>query len=144
MSAITTPLSTQSATKTQIYTIIGEPIPLARPRFGKNKVFDSQAQVKTGAGIQLRSQHRGEPITIPIHINASFFFPCSDRHTHGKPHAQRPDLDNLIKYLLDVSNNIIFKDDAQVVSIFAQKYYDLYVRTEFTITPCHEAKLLSF
>jgi Holliday junction resolvase RusA-like endonuclease len=142
MCAVITPSGTQNAPKTKIYTIIGEPIALARPRFGKNKqVYDSQAQVKAGAGIQLRSQHRGELITTPIHMNVSFFFPCSDRHTHGKPHAQRPDLDNLIKY---VSNGIIFKDDCLVVSIFAQKYYDLYVRTEFTITPCHEAKLLSF
>ena len=36
----------------------------------------------------------------------------------------RPDLDNLIKILLDSANGIVYVDDAQVVEIHATKVYD--------------------
>lgn len=123
--------------KTKVYTIIGQPIPLARPRFTqKNEaphVFDSQAQAKYGTQIQLKSQHREPLITSPIHMNIAFYFEASKKHKHGTPHSSRPDLDNLIKWVLDNANNIIFKDDSLVVSLVASKYYDNYQRTEFTI-----------
>ena len=46
-----------------------------------------------------------------------------------------PDLqDNCIKYLCDVSQNIIYKNDSAVSAIKAIKLYDMNPRTEFTIT----------
>jgi Holliday junction resolvase RusA-like endonuclease len=123
--------------KTKVYTIIGQPIALARPRFtqrnGAPHVFDSQAQAKAGTQIQLKFQHKDPIITYPMHINIAFFFGVTTRHKHGDPHSIKPDLDNLIKWVLDNSNGIIFKDDSLVVSLFASKYYDDYQRTEFTI-----------
>jgi len=47
----------------------------------------------------------------------------------------KPDLDNLIKFYLDVGNGILYKDDKQIVCIQAMKCYDLNPRTEFIITP---------
>lgn len=38
------------------------------------------------------------------------------------PPAKKPDLDNLVK-VLDALNGIVWRDDAQVVSIFARKVY---------------------
>lgn len=38
------------------------------------------------------------------------------------PPAKKPDLDNICK-ILDALNGIAFRDDAQIVSIFARKYY---------------------
>jgi Holliday junction resolvase RusA-like endonuclease len=127
-----------SVNKSKVYTIIGKPIPLARPRFsqqhGSVHVFDSQAQEKNGTQIQLKSQYKDPLITCPIHMNIAFFFEASSKHKHGHPVSIKPDLDNLIKWVLDNSNGIIFKDDSLVVSLFASKYYDNYERTEFTIT----------
>lgn len=41
---------------------------------------------------------------------------------HALPH-RRPDLDKLCRALLDGLTNVIFKDDAQVVWLFAKKVY---------------------
>lgn len=119
-----------------IYTVIGEPVPLARPRFSsrsnKTKVWDSQEQVKTGAGLQIRSQHKGEPYKVPLHMDVCFYFEASERHPHGSFHHIKPDLDNLVKFVLDVCNGIVFKDDSLVASFFAVKKYDNFARTEFS------------
>lgn len=51
------------------------------------------------------------------------------------PANTKPDLDNLIKFYLDVANEILYKDDKQIISINANKWYSENPRTEFTITP---------
>ena len=45
----------------------------------------------------------------------------------------RPDLDNYIKFLVDVLHNVIFDDDKRVVSLDSNKYYSLEPRTEINI-----------
>lgn len=51
----------------------------------------------------------------------------------GKKHAIKPDLSNLIKYLEDVAQNLIFRDDSAITNITARKIYDKNPRTEFSI-----------
>ena len=52
-------------------------------------------------------------------------------------HAKRPDLDKLIRAATDALNGVVWKDDAQVVSIFATKNYasesDDAPRVEFDV-----------
>lgn len=123
----------------QKYMIIGQPTPLARPRFvskektGKVHVWDSQAQVKTGAGLQIRSQHKGPIFNCPVHFDIQFYFEAYDHHKHGIFNAMKPDVDNCVKFVLDVCNGIIIRDDAIVVSLSAFKKFDNFARTEFTI-----------
>lgn len=137
MAATDTLSNDKKSNQQKIYTIIGEPIALARPRFStkgeKVHVFDSQAQAKVGTQLQLKSQHHQPIITCPIHMNIAFFFEASTKHPEKSYHCQKPDLDNLVKWLLDNASGIIFKDDAQVYSICAHKSYDRYARTEFTV-----------
>jgi Holliday junction resolvase RusA-like endonuclease len=40
-----------------------------------------------------------------------------------KAMAKKPDIDNLIKFYLDAAKGVLYKDDAQVVKIFAKKLY---------------------
>ena len=51
-------------------------------------------------------------------------------------HTKRPDLDNLIKFVLDAlgGRGIYWKDDSQVYSIVAQKLYDEKPRVVIEIT----------
>ena len=51
----------------------------------------------------------------------------------GKPHYLRPDIDNLIKFILDSANGILYLDDAQIYTINAHKIYDEHPRTEIEI-----------
>lgn len=78
----------------------------------------------------------------PLHIEIYFFMPRPNNHFHTrnrcvirmeselKPdfrfraHIQTPDTDNMVKFLLDAMNEILYVDDKQIVSIFAYKLYD--------------------
>lgn len=46
----------------------------------------------------------------------------------------RPDIDNLIKQVLDLAQPILFTNDSIVAQLAAKKVYDLNPRTEFTIS----------
>lgn len=46
---------------------------------------------------------------------------------------KKPDLDNLIKSILDPLNTIFFNDDKQVVSITAEKFYGEIPRVDIEI-----------
>jgi len=37
------------------------------------------------------------------------------------PAVKRPDLDKLVRAVFDALTNVVFKDDSQVVSVFASK-----------------------
>ena len=43
----------------------------------------------------------------------------------NKPDANKPDLDNLVKFVKDALQGIIYKDDQQVVKVVATKSWDL-------------------
>lgn len=121
------------------YVIPGEPVPWARPG-GRSIRFDTQKQIKLIYGIYLREQHEGPLFTGPIQIQVKFFMPLSQRLSkknaekfHGVLHDKKPDIDNLLKLLLDCATGILFKDDACIACIISDKRYDKEPRTELTI-----------
>lgn len=125
-----------------IYTLPGNPTPLARPRFGRNRVFDMQKLLKINHGIILNHIHGNRPFySGPLSLSATFYlgFPShmsakKKRENTGQYRTIRPDLDNYIKYILDVANKVLFYDDALIAVVHAKKIYDPNPRTEFTIT----------
>jgi Holliday junction resolvase RusA-like endonuclease len=123
-----------------VYVIPGDPIPLARPRFGKKKVYDSQRAEKLVWEIMLKNQHGALPeLTGPLLLDITFYMPVAQKkmknkeQLYGRPHQFRPDLSNMIKYVEDIANEIIYHDDCQISSITAKKVYG-EPRTEFTVT----------
>lgn len=124
-----------------IYVIPGEPIPLLRPRsnFTERRVYNSQRNVMTAASIYLQSQHNTMKLYDgPLHLDVTFYFPFPKNYPKYKRSdvsykTTRCDLDNLIKFVCDISNGILFIDDAIIASICAKKVYDIKPRTEFTI-----------
>jgi len=116
------------------YIIPGQPIPLQRPRFYNGHVIDSQRSEKLHTATYIRFLKVG-PITMlegPIHLTLTFFM---KKPKKGKKiwHSSRPDLDNLVKFILDVCNGVLYKDDAQVAKITTEKIYDDEPRTEIYI-----------
>jgi len=90
------------------YIISGDPMPLARARYGKNKIWDSQKQQKFAFGLQLNSQHEGRPLySGPLHLDVTFFMSIPQYKATksttmiGRPHIFVPDLSNLIKFIED-------------------------------------------
>lgn len=124
------------------YVITGTPVPLARPRLSKSKVYDSQMAEKLVCGLELRNQHHGLPLYKgQLHLHATFFMPIPGYKKRkicpGEFHSIKPDLDNLIKFLLDVSQDILFANDASISSCVCSKVYDDEPRTEFSIRVLH-------
>ena len=124
--------------RTETYTIEGDPIALARARFGEHRVYDSQKQLKLIAGINLANQHEGKPVFLgPVRLDVIFYLQLPKRfasHLPGSYHIYRPDLSNLIKFTEDVATSIIYHDDCIIAEIFSRKLYDKHPRTEFTIS----------
>lgn len=124
------------------YIIIGNPTPLARPRFSEyGHVYDSQKQEKSRHIDELRFQNRERsPQEGAVKLEVVFFFgiPKGKKPKEGLrwlPHQKKPDLSNCIKYLEDICNGILFNDDKQIAEIYARKEYALEPRTEFSVIP---------
>ena len=47
--------------------------------------------------------------------------------------TKKPDIDNLIKSVLDSLNGIAYKDDSQIVTVVAEKFYSDVPRLELEI-----------
>lgn len=113
---------------------------MARPRFSTytKKVYNSQSHLKLTQSIVISSQHTTAALEGALHLDITFHMPIkalkleSRQKLEGKPHYHRPDLDNLIKWIADLSMGIIYKDDAIIASIDAKKVYSMVPRTEFS------------
>lgn len=139
LSKCTTPKITEYS-----YKLDGPPIPLRRPKlttFPVPHAYDSQKQVKAESQLELRFQHGYcKLIEGPISLEITFFMKIPASYSKKKkdalidqPHIKKPDLSNLIKYLEDVAQGIIFRDDAIIDKITAKKQYSDNPRTEFII-----------
>lgn len=124
----------------KIYVIKGNPVALARARFGNNKkVYDPQKNLKLISSIDLSCQHGDLPLfTKALHLDVTFFMPiptCAKKRGQrlGELHIFTPDLSNLIKYIEDISTGVLYTDDRLIASISSKKVYDNNPRTEFTI-----------
>lgn len=129
------------------YILHGEPAPLHRPRFYRGRVVDVQKNDKQLDGIQIKKQHGSKPLFLgPISVNITFFMQMPKSIAEkgrdarrNKLHVQRPDTDNLIKYILDVCNGILYEDDSLISQIFAKKIWADEGKTEFTLETVNEA-----
>jgi Holliday junction resolvase RusA-like endonuclease len=124
------------------YCIWGQPIPLARPRLCRGWIFDSQKHKKMDSYDILVAQHGNKPkFTGPVTLQVVFHMKMpataskkKKLEMDGAPHFARPDFDNLLKYVNDVAQGILFDDDCIVAQVCGCKQYSFQPRTEITIT----------
>lgn len=115
--------------------IDGKPDHQPRPRFflnqGKVKVFDpAKKQKQRDKLIILRQLHQKRWIIdaeARISVSISFQYKKKKKLKEGalkqEFRGKKPDIDNLIKYYLDVMNDLVYLDDRFVCSIRAEKVY---------------------
>lgn len=124
-----------------IYIIPGKPTPLARPRLSKYAIYDPQKEIKEEVAWHLLRQ-RKKPYLLagPLELNVTFYMkiPKSTSKKNklaliNQPHPIKPDLDNLIKFILDVASGLLYKDDKSIATITARKLYGDIPRTLFTL-----------
>lgn len=120
-------------------TLEGTPVPKGRPRFGNGRAYTPK-RTKDYENA-LKSLIKEQNIEGPIEVTLNAIFPRPQRLMPKKypdgliKHTKRPDLDNIIKAVLDALNKTL-QDDAQVCTIHAYKYYaerNHPPRTEITV-----------
>ena len=121
-----------------LITIPGKPIAKARPRFyrrsGHVGTYDGQISESGRWFLQAKDQIT-ERFEGPICVNLKFFFARPKSHFGtGKNagilkksapyfHTTKLDIDNCIKFALDVLNGYAYFDDKQIVHLVAAKEY---------------------
>ena len=121
-----------------IFTIPGDPVPQGRPRFFMRKsrrgdYISSCDPVKSTnfkGKVALFAKRAGVCLSLePIKMTLDFYLPRPKALFRKKdPEGavicpKRPDMDNLVKAVLDGLNGVAYKDDGQVVDLVAKKYY---------------------
>jgi len=116
----------------------GTPIGKSRPRFGRTKIGgvvtytpqktrDYERALKSFAQVAMIGKTMLEG---PVKVTITAYF---SHKTKTGWHVSRPDLDNIIKAVLDALNEIVFDDDAAVCEIVASKKYDNEERIEVQV-----------
>ena len=126
------------------FTIDGKAIPKARARITRFGNYDPQEALKKEYAwmIKMKCPPVGD-LGHPLELVCRFYMPipkadkyiveaCKDGQVCF--HTKKPDLDNLVKWLLDcITIAGIWHDDSQVVRISAMKFYGLQPRTEVQV-----------
>ena len=127
-------------------TIPGKPIAKKRPRFarrGKHVITYNDQETEEGKFFLLaKEQFNRKPTTGPVDLWVRFYMPIP-KSTSKKNrnlmnlglirHTKRPDLDNLVKFVKDCLNGLVWKDDSQVCRLVAVKLYSEEPRTHIRI-----------
>lgn len=130
---------------TLTFSMPGDPKTKLRPRFsrhkGKVRTYDSQSEDKNTARWQIKARMVGrQPFEGPLSLTMVCVFtrPKSRERLKEVYHTVKPDLDNVVKWLLDVGNGTLWYDDKQIVSIGAVKIYGEEPRTIVTVSECDD------
>lgn len=111
------------------FTINEKPIPQKRHRHSPRGTYNPMSKEKLYYGLLVKNclSPQFSPFMGPVEIELSFFMPLPRtkrlRNSKGLYHTNKPDLDNCIKFFLDVMSGIIYKDDAYIYKIIASKCY---------------------
>lgn len=132
-----------------MFTVYGEPVAKGRPRFStrgkfpvaytpeKTKTYESEvgmmAKVAMGASKALEG-----PLEAFIYVT----FPVPASYTKKRieaclkgfeQHTKKPDLDNVVKSVIDGMDKVVFDNDSQITSIHATKVYGEIAKVEVLV-----------
>lgn len=131
------------------FTIEGPPVAKARPRvtrFGntytpkKTREFEQQCGEAAKASMLRRDRSRCENGWVAVHVTSYIQIPKSlpkkkQREMEGRRHHEKenPDVDNLLKAVLDGIQGVVMRNDSQVAEIFASKWWSMTPHTEVLV-----------
>lgn len=126
-----------------IIKIPGNPVPQQRARINRNRFYDPLSLLKKELQPLIESQLIDHQIfTVPLCTDITFYMPFTKSTSKTKinsnlylPHSKRPDLDNLLKFYLDLLNGIVYFDDSLIAKLIAQKVYSIEPKTVIIINP---------
>ena len=131
------------------FAVYGEPVPKGRPRFstrGKFPVAYTPEKTKTyefEVGMMaLAAMGGSKPLegALEAFIYVTFAVPdsYSKKRTEAclsdsEKHTKRPDLDNVVKCVIDGMDKIVFLNDSQITSIHATKVFGKVAKVEVLV-----------
>lgn len=127
-----TSTSIWEAKERAIFFIVGIPVPKGRPRATARGAYTILYTPKATKDYEehvakIASKHipKTGMIMGPITISLTFYMKAPKKYAKkmGTPHVTRPDVDNLAKAILDGLEGILYKNDAQVTTLYAHKCY---------------------
>lgn len=132
-----------------IYEIKGKPIAWKRARMAGKRFFDPQIKEKNAIRMLILNAleddmpyTKGLKITVEYQMSVPKSWSSKRRlNALDRPHLYTPDLSNLIKFLEDTLNEIVWKDDKIIYEIHARKVYADEEKTRFMIQGYNEQKL---
>jgi len=121
------------------YQVEGNPVGKGRPKFARRgnfvstytptKTRDYEDLIKDAARKAMGSNELLEtPVTVAIYITVPIPQSYSKKRTEAclsgseRP-IKKPDIDNVAKCFLDAMNEIVYKDDTQVLTLHIAKVY---------------------
>ena len=128
-----------------IIAIPGKPISKARPKFvrrGKGVITFNPQVTEEGKWLLMAKGQVTETMEGAVRMSCEFAFERPKSHfgtgrnaaqlKNSAPiyHTQKPDIDNLVKFVNDCLNEVAYRDDSQIVMIHADKIWDSPARTE--------------
>ena len=120
-----------------VFEVPGEPRGKGRPRFSKtgHTYTDSETRAYENKIVAYYRKQLGAfrwPDSALISVEITAHYPIPKSATKAATAAMRegtilpsrkPDIDNVLKVVLDALNGVAYKDDSQVVCVEAQKVY---------------------
>lgn len=116
--------------------IPGAPVGKGRPRFSKGghaytpaKTASYEAYVRAA---WMQSWHSAPPAGVPVMVRIEAVFPIPHSYTKkrkrqilegGVPALKKPDIDNIVKIILDALNGVAYADDKDIIEVHARKRY---------------------
>lgn len=128
------------------FTVHGDPVPKARPRVVNGHAYTpwKTSIHEKKIGLVYRSEYHEDMFEIgkPLAVEADFYMQIPKRTSKKKSALMmndeirptvKPDVDNLLKTVLDALLKIAYADDNQVVELLGRKHYSEEPRTEIRI-----------
>ena len=123
--------------------VYGKPIAKGRPRYsGKSDTWYTPG--KTGRQenkiARVWLDESNDKFSGPLEVEMVFAFAMPKSTSKrmrerlvGRERPKKPDIDNLVKTVLDGCNGVVYRDDAQICRISARKIYGNEDYTEITV-----------
>ena len=120
------------------FILMGDPVAKARARmrygFGK-RFYDLQHADKIAQRMEIEHQMLGDKFIGPCHADFIFYMPIkrTTKYKENDPMFYKPDTDNMIKWICDVMESVVYDNDCILSEIYSRKIYGNTPRTEITI-----------
>ncbi|MBW2998667.1 RusA family crossover junction endodeoxyribonuclease [Candidatus Woesearchaeota archaeon] len=113
----------------EIFTVMGKPVAWERAGRVGNFYFDKQRNEKMLFAHVVKTAMKGssfhsKPVKVVVEYNMPLAPSLSKKQRDMrllKPHPFTPDLDNLLKFLFDALNKVLWKDDRLIYEVHARK-----------------------